>query len=357
MQRKRTTLPAPARGGFTLIELLIVMAIITILLSITAAAVFKGFAVIYRANTMQTLGKIDKRLDRRMADMRRDADSWDTGTLQAFFGSGTFFPAVGFSQRQLKVIQLKLLKKWSFPMYYQDAAHNLWLSKQLYSPNGYGFAAGLYARLIQRVGFADTTGSGTPPTTPPNPSGNQRTFENSGCLATVFEHLGSLDELASNELVDGNQDGILEIVDGWGTPLMYDRFPLTTQNYDAVKFAFLSNFELTRAKLAFPAKFPPAPNSDPDDPEGLLVGLSSAQWQALDFVFNNFGTSGAPFLTTFSSQNAPDGVPYYPRYLPLVIYSAGPDRTFGQLDSSSPSTPFGLDDLDSYSWRVTVQGQ
>jgi prepilin-type N-terminal cleavage/methylation domain-containing protein len=354
MLRKSTGLQTPDRGGFTLIELLIVMAIITILLSITAAAVFKGFAVVYRMNTQSLIGKIDKRMDRRLAEMRRDADSWDTGTLQAFFGSGTFFPAVGFSQRQLKVIQLKLLKKWSYPMYYQDAAHNYWLSKQLYSTNGYGFAAGIYARLIQRLGFIDTTGSGTPPTTPPNPSGNQRTFENSGCLATVFEHLGSLDELAANELVDGNVDGILEIVDSWGTPLMYDRFPLTTQNYDAVKFAFLSNFELTRAQLAFPAKFPPAPQSDPDDPEGLLVGLSNAQWQALDFVFNNFNTSGPPFMTTFNSQNAPDGFPFYPRYLPLVIFSAGADRTFGQLD---PNANFGLDDLDSYSWRVTVQGQ
>jgi prepilin-type N-terminal cleavage/methylation domain-containing protein len=372
MQWKRTQLRTPARGGFTLIELLIVMAIITILLSITAAAVFKGFAVVYRMNTQSLIGKIDKRMDRRLAELRRDVESWDTGSLQAFIA--TNFPGVSFSQRQMKVIQYKLLKKWSYPMYYQDASFNYWLSKYptsvgpLYSLNGYGPATAIYARLIQRLGFADTTNSAALPTTPPLPPlgpypptrPDQLIAENGGCLALVFEHIGSLDELAPNELSDTNgfggvPDGIREIVDGWGTPLMYDRFPVTSPNYDVVKLAFWNNFMLTRARLAFPAKFPTAgPQTDPDDPEKLLSDPSNplipAQVNALDMVFNNFGQGIPPFLTTFNPQ-------FYPAYTPLIIYSAGPDRSFGQIDGSNPSTPHGLDDLDSYSWRVTVQGQ
>jgi prepilin-type N-terminal cleavage/methylation domain-containing protein len=365
MQRKRTTLRAPARGGFTLIELLIVMAIITILLSITAAAVFKGFAVVYRMNTQGLIGKIDKRMDRRLAEMRRDAQDWDTGTVLALLNGPPLSANPPFNQRQAKVIQYKLLKKWAFPMYYQDASYNYWLSKQLYNPNGYPFATSLYARLIQRAGFADTTGSAAPPTTPPPPPlppspPQQLIAENSGCLATVFEHLGGLDELAANELIDTNgyngvADGILEIVDGWGTPIMYDRFPVTSPMYDSVKFNFWQNIMLPRAKLAFPAKFTIA--TDPDDPEKLLSDpnnpLSATQVAALDAVFNNFGTAIPPFRTTFNPQ-------LYPAYTPLVIYSAGPDRTFGQMDNSvvpPQLPPYGLDDLDSYSWRVTVQGQ
>jgi hypothetical protein len=266
----------------------------------------------------------------------------------------------------MKVIQYKLLKKWSYPMYYQDASFNYWLSKQLYSQTGYPFAAAIYARLVQRFPqppvFVDTTNVTLPavPTTPPAPpvASAQLVAENSGCLAAVFEHLGGLDELAPNELVDTGgynnlPDGIPEIVDSWGMPLMYDRFPVTSANYDPVKLAFWNNFMLMRARLAFPAKFPtpPAPQIDPDDPEGLLLGLSTTapnnQMAALDAIFNNFGTAIPPFRTTFDPA-------FYPAYTPLVIYSAGGDRTFGQL---SPVPNFGLDDLDSYSWRVTVQGQ
>src|SRR5262249_49847036 len=121
----------------------------------------------------------------------------------------------------------------------------------------------------------------------------QAIVENSACLAIVLELLGSLDELASNEKniatvtwVPNPQNltpNVPVIVDGWGTPLMYDFAPGNPgnsvqpgPNLAQTRLAFWVYRLRQQAALAFPAKYPGAPgqaNSDPDDPDFLLQNL------------------------------------------------------------------------------------
>jgi prepilin-type N-terminal cleavage/methylation domain-containing protein len=386
MLRKRKEHGTPERVGFTLIELLIVMAIITMLLAITSAALFKGFAWAYRSATFTTIGKIDQRLDRRLDQIRKETQEIDVSPLIAAYAT---------SQRQARAIQQKMFVKWSFPRCYREAMLNYWQSRACYPAKmGSPFAGAIWTRIQQSMGYpplgpADYTNPAVfayPTNASPNPpwpsSNAQAIEENSSCLLIVFNLLGSKDELSSGEigasttLIPLNSQSTTPqvLTDGYGTPMMYDLAPGNPlgSGPSQGRLNYWFNILGARAALAFPAKYPtPSPNAnvDVDDPESLLAALPTAQWQQLEMFYNLSNTYNPPYCTsnpasywwsTFNPgpPNGSDSAPAnrYPQFAPPIILSAGPDRTFGFQNPNNPLLN-GIDDIDSYSWKISKQGQ
>ena len=67
MTRKQRNSSTTREAGFSLVEMLVVMAIIAILVSLTAAAVFKVIGVQRANNTQTTLKSVSSLLDKQWA--------------------------------------------------------------------------------------------------------------------------------------------------------------------------------------------------------------------------------------------------------------------------------------------------
>lgn len=310
------------RSGFTLIELIVVMTIIVVIASLALGVVSKGFGWIKQKNTEQTMTKVMQRLQNRlMANIQKEVDDWSMNS--------PVFQQAEFNIARDKVLKIKYLTKWHFPMTYAEAFHNVQESRVLYGPLGYAPAVAILNKLRRgasfipdpfAVPFANLLNDAPIPAGPYWPGGTvpaaQVPSQNAACLLAIFEtSFGSSgDELTSNEIfVDSSPtsgDTNPRLTDAWGTPLMFLRYgnlspncslgmvaagtPLVNVFGDAGNLTVPLNYGLpapttpwtvalatrtltVRAFNAFPdmqarrGGTSGLPGKDPDDPEAVLV--------------------------------------------------------------------------------------
>lgn len=309
----RSTQRHSPRSGFTLIELMVVMTIIVVLGALTIGAVSKSFGWIKQKNTEQTMAKVMQRLqNRKMESIQKDVNDWSINS--------PVYQQAEFNVNRDRVLKIKYLTKWSYPMTYADAFHNVQESRLLYDPSGYPPAVAILNKLRRGaptiipdpfvVPFANLLNDAAIPAGPYWPGGTISAAsipsQNAACLHAIFESSISTsgDELTSNEtLVDSgptSADLNPRITDAWGSPMMFLRYgnlsptcsmgmvapatpPLTAIFADTGTLTIGSwtvnlagRTLVTRALSAYPNMQsrvgPPAlPGKDPEDPEAMLV--------------------------------------------------------------------------------------
>lgn len=334
MRIRSMTAPAARRSAFSTIELMIVVSIILVLMSLTAVAVFRLVGWSRARTTEQTMTKVHDNLNRHFERLRNEADKLplcDAALLLADDGTGE----VGRIKERARVIQFKMLLKYYFPMSYQEAQRHVAESMVLTDPNrgmklypdGHPVAKAIWKKI---EGHLALTGANPPPVLAAPATPEQALTQQAACLLAIYEVAGGKsDDLTSQEQGDTDADGVPEVTDAWGNPLVFYRNSLAPDFYKL------------RAAAAFPAKY--ADPYDIDDPGRLLLDTT---WLA----YPNPAFGNTQNQQTFAAWFGHD--PSRPFYLPLLIVSAG-----GNGGPRLPNLGFGDDDdIDTYRLRLSVTG-
>jgi prepilin-type N-terminal cleavage/methylation domain-containing protein len=295
------------RVGFTLIELLVVVAIIAILVGLSAAAVIRFIPSQQVSNTRNTITKLQTLLNKAVVDVVEEAKNEAIpDTYKDTYNTYTIRPNVlalaGGDARRARVIWIKLRLRQEFPMSYAEATNPV---KDM-SGNVYIWPKSNYVRKIGNL---------------PPAAG-----ETGACLFLALTQsrrgkqvLGE-NELSSNELRDTDFDGLPELIDDWGNPLALYRWPI-------------GNPEIVPTTNTL--------NKDPQDPEGLLL---SSSWNSTLFEQLCHSLTD-PVTLQRSARN----------YTNPVIASSGPNGQFG-LDPWMATTNAQYASDNIYSYRLKVQG-
>jgi type II secretory pathway pseudopilin PulG len=307
----RTTRPprTPARRAFTLVELLVVIGIILLLVSLSVVAIMKAFGYQQRRNTETMIAKVNQAFQKqwiRVVDMAKNEKP--SPQAQALSGGDS---------RRAQVIHVKLRLAQMFPT-------SFWEAK-----NAVLGANPAYTRALAN---ASTTG---------------RTWqdESSACLYMALKQSirgGDFDPdtaLSSQEVRDPLGDGIKEIYDGWGNPIVFSRMPGVSWYNGTIgaDSAFLLVQDLnTKAYLLNPGQTvsgstvtPTTTGNDPVDPENLLADSAWVTANSTTYV----GATGLHLHPVFPGANY---------NLKPMIVSLGPDNTINAFTGD-----------DVYSFQVT----
>ncbi len=265
----------PRRAGFTLIELLVVISIIAVLMALSAAAYLRVSGTAQKSTTKTTMQRLDSRLRQQTAffsDRGRESAVPPT-VLQNLAGN---------DRERARAIWMKLQFRQTFPTTFAEAL----------SPSpGYIAPRDGYVKHLAQYGITSGTAGAPLP------------HESAACLYMILrygpETTGEDDtSMAGATKVVG---GIPVLVDAWGNPLLFCRWPTgdpTTGVSPINPQGWQSGFK------------------DPLDPRGTL---SSKAW------INAYGTNFANAVG-YVPNNTPQGQSLN---LTPVIVSAGPDKVFG----------------------------
>jgi prepilin-type N-terminal cleavage/methylation domain-containing protein len=283
------------RPGFTLIEMLVVVAIISVLVSLTAVAVFRLIGTQQTANTNSELSKLQDELNQRFRAFE-DKVSKEAIPSGGVYYSVVYNPQTGAGMaggdanaaQRAQVIWRKLRLKQVFPQTFNEA-----LNPAPMPPLPY------YQNTLTTWGYT------TANTTTPQPwessvllllalqrgeDGNSLKVEDLG----VASFIGSFGPSPNGQMMPG-------LLDGWRHALVFSRWPVNS--------TVLNPGGLPQAKN----------NNDASDPTGLL---QSTTWQ---------GTGGYALFQQYCHAVPPhaantEATSY--RIFPMVA-SAGPDGKLG----------------------------
>jgi prepilin-type N-terminal cleavage/methylation domain-containing protein len=299
-----------AAAGFTLLELLIVMSIIALLAALVAGATVLYIGQQRESNTKTTIAKVYRELrsqwDQVISDAKADILASkvpaDVVSLAGPASDG------GARAERANVIYIKLKLRQQFPMNYTEIMNPTFAgisSAEFAPPQEYQDALKKYPAV--RL------------SSPPTPA------ESGACLLIALTTKARGGKLlpadtffSSQEIADTNGDGAPELIDGWGNPLVFYRWP--TQNED------------------LPALDPDKKGQDPGDPTGTL--LSNLSWN----------TASSSLCGQFESMchlvHDPTAGTYTPKswYLSPVVASLGQDGMPGiepvQAGQPDPMRPW-----------------
>jgi prepilin-type N-terminal cleavage/methylation domain-containing protein len=294
------------RGGFTIIELLIVVAIIAVLLGLGIGAAFKVVDAQRVATTEDLLRTVDKTLHTHWKAVVDDAKKEEPSPA---------VKALAGDENRAKVLWIKLRLAEAFPQSYGEV--NLAVTGQgIYGSNASGqpwieperrkYMATYYNTIKLAKG-----------------AGASAQSQASACLLmalSVSRGGTKLDQAhLANSISDSDNDTIKEILDAWGKPISFERFPIAHPNQIVRDDFAAMNPQASTNKAVW---------GDPLDPEGLL---QTGGWHT---------SSGPTFAAIFTPPHVfPAGNPQ-PYWVPFVS-SNGRDELPGTND-----------DLMSYRLRV-----
>lgn len=272
------------RGGFTLIELLVVLGIIAILISLSASAIMRFTGVQEASNTKTTLNKLWPVLRQRWT---QEAERYyREPTIPSGYVSYVQNIA-GTDPGRMRVVYVKLKLRELFPMSFNEVFDTTT------SPGN-----ATYKQLLTNLGITGSTST-------------TASYESAACLAMALEHGGQykLDDIGVGSTRDmpAGTGNIKVLVDAWGTPLQFVRFPSGSPELN-------------------PGGAQSGVNNDPTDPQGLL---GSSSW-----------TGQSAFQAAFY-YTPPGGQTSY-KLWPLIV-SAGPDTNMA-IDNTGASTGKGSND-------------
>lgn len=253
---------ARPRAGFTLIEILVVVGIIAILASLTAAGIFQVIEGQRQANTETTMRMVAKLLQSHVKAVLEKANKESIPQ--------NVIAMAGNDPRRARVIWKKLRLKQEFPMSFLEASDpNLYYGAPpppppppLPSPSALTPAdlPSLYKKALATLPATGNFNSSTKPFQ-----------ESAACLLLALKQSrGGATALSPDELgsgaIDVNGDGLKEIVDGWGNPMAFFRFPTATGDPATPTVADELNGLNPATPGSTASKF-----RDPIDPEGTLM--------------------------------------------------------------------------------------
>lgn len=287
----RTPRACHRRPGFTLMELLVVILLIAVLASLTAGAVFRFIGVQHVSNQRTSLTKLGPLVLKR----------WNAVSEKAFHAdkemanySSALAPLIGTdpgANKRKQVIYTKLVLRQKFPMTFNEALNPAPLNPL---PS--------YVKYLNNLGVTAS-------------SATTASFESAACLLMALQQQDGAggfnpEDLGTSSTADfdlGNGNKIKALVDAWGQPLAFYRWPTDSLDLN-------------------PNGPQPGVGNDPGDPEGYLTTPA-------------YLTSGSPRTQleallgyTLPNRTASGGPQSY-KLLPLIV-SSGPDKV---LDLSSPT--------------------
>jgi prepilin-type N-terminal cleavage/methylation domain-containing protein len=293
------------RRGFTLIELLVVIAIIAVLVSLTSGAVLRFIGAGSARTTDSTLRLVKNLLERQwstVADKAKNeaipVGAQATLSTLAEIGDGLTGP-------RARVIYVKLRLRQSFPINFAE----------VFAPSGPLGALPEYVTYLNKLGY---NGSNSP----------GQVIENAVCLTMILE-VGpggggaAGDELgnAKSSLTTNGNVSVPGLVDGWGTPLAFCRWPtgFANPNPNGLPAPIIGG---TAAGVG----------TDPIDPRGYLS--ASTWWTGNATNVNN--------TSALIGYNLPGAGQAYK--LGPVVASAGADKILGLNTDFSVSNAAGATD-------------
>lgn len=342
---------AKHRRGFTLVEILVVIGIIAFLMSIMLVATMRFLTNARVASTKSLLTKIQRQLLGRLEALQRD----DVYRTQTDLSGGIFLEATAVD-RAARRTDLSMPPPVLAQRYKQvkAALARKSLTRQ-YLPQTWAEARYLLNRANKTAPMVVT----------------QYDFdaESSEVLyfwltdAAVKGYTpATADIITGSDLKDANKNGFPEIVDSWGKPLRFFRWPtrlLRPSGLPSIPSMppFLSASDISRTKLlipGLPSTLPTSANQDPDDSFNVLTPLASGSWCT---SLAEAGAVEAGGTGIFSSSPFPLHT-LFTWHTPLVV-SAGQDGDFGiypvndsahlgrlcEPDVTDPTTPALVDNI------------
>jgi prepilin-type N-terminal cleavage/methylation domain-containing protein len=232
----------PGRSGFTLVELLVVMLIIIVLVGLTASGIFQVIDGQKQANTEQTIRVLYKALKEQMDRVVKDAQNTPP--------SPTVLSMAGNDPNRAQVLTVKFRLKQEFPQNFAE----------VFNPNPLP-AKTQYVETLNKLGVTQA-GSST------------QLCEPSVCLLLILGQARSgidfnQDLLGAGAIQGGSyndpSNGVVkvkQIVDGWGQPLRFQRWP--TQQNIVSELDAQNPTAAQKGALAYLYQ-------DQQDPDGFLV--------------------------------------------------------------------------------------
>jgi len=319
-----------------MVEMLVVITIIAVLLSLTAAAVIKMIPAQQAINTKTELTRLQESLVksyRSAADKFRKEPVPTSGPMAAAYGY-VLNPMAGGNPDLARVIWVKLRLKQTFPNNFIEALNPSGYPSMPFMP-----ALSSYQTKLNALGYFGPLQPGYNT----NPAASAPAlWESSVCLLWALQRgedgtalqesdigIGSLKDFGQIPFIATNPSSgqtrnlqpVKGLVDNWGTPLAFCRWPVYSLQLNPAPI-------LNPPPPSYPPP-PPAPpgvyypqlgdNNDSDDPSGLL---ESPTWQGSAF----FGQFQAIFHPLVPRSSFPQVQTY--RISPLIV-SAGPDKKLG----------------------------
>ncbi len=306
------------RRGFTMVELLIVVAIIGLLMSIIGVAAMNSISGARVSATKSLMTKLQLQIQSRLEAVQRS----DVYRSQKDFQGSVFLEgaAVDVAARRGGATRASLI-----PRVKTVLAHKV-LERQ-YLPQTWFEAAYLLARA----------GRTAPPTGSINPLNESAEvlyfFLNDSSVVGYTP--ANQDLFGGNEVRDTDGNGFPEIVDGWGRPVRFYRWPTRLVRSAGFSAAAVTPADFERARTLIPAipstltqapllTNPGSMTHDPDDVLNVIKPgngwlANAAEAAAVEAGTGTFSGSPFPLHTLFTW------------HVPLVV-SAGVDGDFGIFD-------------------------
>jgi prepilin-type N-terminal cleavage/methylation domain-containing protein len=260
------------RVGFTLIELLVVVAIIGVLMTLSAAAIIKFLGTSPQSNTRIVLRSAWTEFNKKWTEVtdaaKGDRDAANRRPYQAALDT----LAVNDPER-MKVIWAKIRQKQAFPQTFAEALNGFTVGGVTVKP-----LPG-YVAYLNKYGI--TAGNATP-----------ADYESGICLlmalrrnvsggGQVSDDTFGVGKFVKDVTVQGATGPVPCLVDGWGKPLQFCRWPLGNAQADV---------------------------GDPTDPQKLLTNATWITSQGASFQagLHVVGTNSTGKLTPLIASSGPN---------------------------------------------------